>query len=85
VAKTSDPMTASELDGAPIRRAAPECVVLEPRPGAPQSDRPTVHIYLGTQRAQYLAERMFLFSVERCRDPGRRYVVHLMKELGDLD
>lgn len=59
--------------------------MLEPKPGVPASDKPTVHIYLGTQRAQYRAERIFLWSVELCRDPGRRYEIHLMKELADFD
>jgi mitochondrial fission protein ELM1 len=75
----------SELDGADIRRAAPECLVLEPRAGAPVSDAPTVRIFLGTERAQYRAERIFLWSIECCRDPGRRYEIHLMKGLADLD
>jgi mitochondrial fission protein ELM1 len=62
-------------------RTAPECLVLEPRPGAPQSDRPPVRIFLGSEPAQWRAERVFVWSIERVRDPGRRYEIHVMKEL----
>ena len=36
-----------------------ECVVLPPRPEAPPTDRPPVEIYLGTEPAQYRANRVF--------------------------
>ena len=66
-------------------RDAPECIVLEPRPGAPLSDKPTVRMFLGTEPAQYRAERVFIWSVEQVRDPGRRYEIHLLKELRGFD
>jgi len=60
---------------------APECLVLAPRPGAPPSDRPPVRIFLGSEPAQWRAERVFVWSIERVRDPGRRYEIYVMKEL----
>ena len=62
-------------------RTAPECLVLAPRPGAPPSDRPPVRIFLGSEPAQWRAERVFVSSIERVRDPGRRYEIYVMKEL----
>ncbi len=62
-------------------RAAPECLVLAPRSGAPASDRPPVRIFLGSEPAQWRAERVFVWSIERVRDPGRRYEIHVMKQL----
>jgi mitochondrial fission protein ELM1 len=55
--------------------------VLAPRPGAPLSDRLPVRIFLGSEPAQRRAERVFVWSIERVRDPGRRYEIHVMKEL----
>jgi len=40
-----------------------------------------VRIFLGSEPAQHRAERVFLWSIERVRDPGRRYEIHVMKEL----
>src|SRR5262245_59757828 len=62
-------------------RAAPERLVLAPRPGAPASDRPPVRIFLGSEPAQERAERVFVWSIERGRDPGRRYEIYVMKDL----
>jgi mitochondrial fission protein ELM1 len=55
--------------------------VLEPRRGAPVSDLPPVRIFLGSEPAQRRAERVFVWSIERVRDPGRRYEIYVMKEL----
>jgi mitochondrial fission protein ELM1 len=65
-------------------RTAPECLVLPPRPGAPPSDLPPVRIFLGSEPAQWRAERVFVWSIERVRDPGRRYEIYVMKELADF-
>ena len=62
-------------------RDTPECIVLAPRPGAVPSDRPPVRIFLGSESAQRRAERVFVWSIERARDPGRRYEIHVMKQL----
>ena len=56
-------------------RAAPECPVLAPRRGAPASDLPPVRIFLGSEPAQRRAERVFVWSIERVRDPGRGYEI----------
>ena len=45
----------------------------------------TVHIYLGTEHAQWRAERAFLWSVLRHAHPQRDYVVHRMIELEGFD
>ncbi len=66
-------------------RAQPECVVLGVRDGAPLSPKPPVRIFVGSEPAQYRAERVFLWSVEQVRDPGRVYEIYLMKELAGFD
>ncbi len=67
----------------PVRaiREGMECVVLPPRSEAPAADRPPVEIYLGTEPAQYRANRVFVWSIEKVRDPGREIRIHLMSEL----
>jgi len=62
-------------------RARPECIVLPVRPGAQPSAKPPVRIFLGTEPAQFRPERVFVWSIEQVRDPGRVYEIHLMKEL----
>jgi mitochondrial fission protein ELM1 len=62
-------------------RAIPETIVLGVRPGATPSDKDPVRIFLGTEDSQYRAERVFLWSIEQVRDPGRVYEIHLMKGL----
>ncbi len=66
-------------------RARPECVVLGVKDGVPASSKPPVRIFLGTEPAQYRAERIFVWSIERVRDPSRVYEIHLMKELAGFD
>src|SRR5262245_62694449 len=44
----------------PGARAQPECVVLGVREGVTPSAKPPVRIFLGTEPAQYRAERVFL-------------------------
>ena len=69
----------------PGARAQPECVVLGVREGVAPSAKPPVRIFLGTEPAQYRAERVFFWSIEQVRDPGRIYEIHLMKELVGFD
>ncbi|MCS6780487.1 MAG: mitochondrial fission ELM1 family protein [Geminicoccaceae bacterium] len=69
----------------PYFRREPECVVLEPRAGAPASAKPPVRIFLGTEPAQYRAERIFFWSIEKHRDPGRRYEIYRMSDLEGFD
>jgi uncharacterized protein len=66
-------------------RAGMECVVLAPREGAPRSSRPPVEIFLGTEPSQYRANRVFGYSIEKVRDPGREVRIHLMSELPGFD
>lgn len=62
-------------------RESMETIVLPARAGAPPSNKPPVEIYLGTEPAQYRANRVFGYSIERVRDPGREVRIHLMSEL----
>ncbi|GBD50554.1 hypothetical protein METY_3767 [Methylopila sp. Yamaguchi] len=57
----------------------------EPQPGVAPSPKPPVRIFLGTEPQQARAERVFLWSVERHRDPARVYEVYLMKDLEGFD
>lgn len=63
----------------------PPCVVLPALGAAGQLGGPTVRIYLGTEAAQYRAERVFIWSVERVRNRARRYEIYLMRDLGGFD
>ena len=76
-----------EADDAAARalRESMECVVLPPRPDARPSERPPVEIFLGTEPAQYRANRVFGYSIEKVRDPGREVRIHLMSELEGFD
>jgi len=49
------------------------------------SKKPTVRIFVGTESAQYRAERVLVWSIEKVRDPERRYIIYLMKELPGFD
>ena len=69
----------------PARRAeerkGPACITLEARGGPSPTARPLVRIFLASEPAQHRAERVFVWSLERVRDPGRSYEIHLMKGL----
>jgi len=60
---------------------SPDLVTLPVRAGVTPGGKPPVRIFLGTQPAQYKAERVFVWSIERVRDPARVYEVYLMKNL----
>ena len=66
-------------------RTHPERVVLGVRDGAEPSPKPPVRLFVGTESAQYRAERVFLWSIEQVRDPGRIYEIYLMKNLVGFD
>ncbi len=70
---------------APPPAAACDVVVLGVRPGHRASARPPVRIFLGTESAQFRAQRVFVYSVEKYRNPGRVYEIHLMKDLPGFD
>ena len=69
----------------PGGRSEIECIVLGVRDGISPSPKPPVQIFLGTEPAQYRAERVFLWSIEQTRDPSRMYKIYLMKELIGFD
>lgn len=58
-----------------------ERVVLGVRAGVSPCRLPPVRIFLGTETGQQRAERVFIWSVEKVRDPRRIYEITLMKEL----
>ncbi len=62
-------------------RAIPEKIVLEVRGGIASSIKPPVRIFVGSESAQYRAERILVWSIEQVRDPSRVYEIYLMKEL----
>ena len=66
---------------APGVRVMPECLVLGVRHGVEPSAKPPVRIYLGTEPAHYRATRVFVWSIERVRDPARVYEIYLMSDL----
>ncbi len=69
----------------PFERDHPDVVILAPRPGIRPSTRAPVRIFLGTEEAQYRAERVFFWSIEQVRDPARTYEIHLMKNIAGFD
>jgi hypothetical protein len=60
--------------------AQPERVVLPRRPGSAETG-PPVRIFIGSEPAQWRAERVLVWSIERARDPGREYEISLLREL----
>jgi len=66
-------------------RRLPECITLPVRAGARPSPKPPVRIYLGSEASQFRPERVFVWSIEQVRDPGRVYEIHMMKELAGFD
>ena len=67
-------------DGAGFR-ATPELVRLEPDRSGRGRTKPPVRIYLGTEDAQWRAERVFFYSIDRVRDRSRAYEIYLLKNL----
>lgn len=65
-------------------RKVPVRVVLPAEAGASE-EKPTVRIYLGTEPAQFRAERIFVWSIEQVRDRTRRYEIYLMKDLAGFE
>ena len=66
-------------------RPEPECIVLGVADGVTPSPKAPVRIFLGTEPAHYKAERIFVWSIERFRDPARVYEIYLMKELAGFN
>lgn len=59
----------------------PILVDFPPEPGVEPSTKPPVRIFIGTEGAQFRAERVLVWSVLRHRDPSRHYQIFLMKNL----
>jgi len=66
-------------------RDTPIVVRLEPRAGTAPSGKPPVRLYLGSEKAQHRAERIFLYALERVRDPGRAYEIYVMRGMAGYD
>ena len=65
----------------PALREFPEKITLGVRAGLEPSSKTPVRIYLGTERGQFRAERVFIWSVEKYRDPSRVYEIYLLRDL----
>ncbi|MDZ4094195.1 MAG: hypothetical protein U1D35_04710 [Paracoccaceae bacterium] len=70
---------------APQRTPLCDCIVLDVAPGITPIKAPPVRIFLGTQHAQERAERVFVYSVERFRNPARVYEIYLMRDIAGFD
>jgi len=77
----SQPLSAPADDSIAVPNLVP--VVLEARSGAPEA--PAVRIFLGTQPEQYRAERIFVYSLLKVRNPERRYEVYRMTGLAGFE
>ena len=62
-----------------------DCVTFGIAPGVTPSGKPPVRIFLGTEEAQQRAERVFLYSVHKHRNPARVYQVYLLQDLPGFD
>jgi hypothetical protein len=51
----------------------------------PTSRLPPVRIFLGTEPGQERAQRVFLYSVAKHRNPARSYEIHLMSDIKGID
>ncbi|MCZ6581010.1 MAG: hypothetical protein O6840_05225, partial [Nitrospirae bacterium] len=66
-------------------RSRPEVVRLDIEPGTKPNGKPPVRIFLGTESVQYRAERIFVWSVKKVRDPARLYEIYLLNNLKGID
>ena len=62
----------------------PQVIVFEAE-NAQQARLPPVRIFLGTEHAQRKAQRVFIYSVEKFRNPARRYEIYCMDDLAGFD
>ncbi len=72
-------------DREPGDRRKPVLVRLAPLPGITPSSKPPVRIFAGTEPAQFRAERVFVWSIKKHRDPARAYEIYLMSDLEGFD
>lgn len=76
---------AGDLRHAEADQTRPLCLTLPPKPGVAPNGKPAVRIFLGTEAVQFRAERAFVWSIERVRDPSRTYEIHLMKDFAGFE
>jgi len=69
----------------PGERRGPIVLRLPPQQGIDASTAPPVRIFVGTEPDQFRAERVFVWSVLKVRDPARGYEIHLMSDLEGFD
>lgn len=80
--------TPAPIIAAPLQTAEAlslDCITFDVAPGIAPSGKPPVRIFLGSEEAQQRAERVFLYTVRKFRDPSRVYQVYLMKDLPGFD
>src|SRR5262245_42024078 len=65
----------------PQARDVPLLVRLEPRQGVMPAGKPAVRLFLGSEDAQYRAERIFIYALEQVRDPARAYDIFVMRNM----
>lgn len=63
----------------------PEKITLPAKEISEDQSLPTIRIFLGSEDAQYRAERIFIYSIEQFRDPGRCYEIYIMKNISGFD
>src|SRR5262249_13182928 len=69
----------------PGMRRGPEKITLDVVPGVTPRTAPPVRIFVGTEPAQFRAERVFVWSIMQHRNPARVYEIYLMKDLAGFD
>jgi hypothetical protein len=69
----------------PCYRDHPDRIVLPVRPGTIASGKRPVRISLATKDGQCRAGRVFVWSIEKVRDPGRVREIHLRSNVAGLD
>ncbi|MFC2972981.1 ELM1/GtrOC1 family putative glycosyltransferase [Azotobacter bryophylli] len=80
---TQIPSPGGNAQRQPLRLPGMIPVVLEARAGA--TEAPAVRIFLATEPEHYRAERIFFYSLERVRNPDRRYEIYRMTDLPGFD
>ena len=78
-------MSTDLLESWPYFREHPDLIRLDVVEGVQPSDKPPVRIFLGTEDGQYRAERIFVYTIVKHRDPARIYEIYLMKNLTGFD
>jgi hypothetical protein len=66
-------------------RDTPEVFRLDVASTVKANNKPPVRIFLGTEAGQFRAERVFVWSVMKVRDPARVYEIYFMKDLKGYD